>query len=243
MLKLSISLPSDWLAYLENNDHLLGNTLHLLHLLRSRSHRNTENRNKINETRQESSMIHSASTQSRQLQSLCSLELFFVFSRLWIMGTDGRTDNMCENSDHCRAWLWVGHVDQFKRRNKWWIFLPVRQKGHFDILDPRGRPQSRPAVITSFTQVVRPSVCTKPSKPSGMAAWIIDWRLYHESVPLDLPLRSDSPYRIAHLDLAMSEQELDGRWSSRKAAWRRRVLKAWSSSSGWSNDTSDSRAL
>ena len=37
--------------------------------------------------------------------------LLFCFSRFekW-----GRTDNMCENNDPYRSWLWVGRVDQFR---------------------------------------------------------------------------------------------------------------------------------
>ena len=40
--------------------------------------------------------------------------LLFCLSRLEKWGhTYGRTDNMCENNDPYRPWLWVGRVDQF----------------------------------------------------------------------------------------------------------------------------------
>ena len=50
-----------------------------------------------------------------QTHSLASSEhcfLLFCFSRFekW-----GRTDNMCENNDPYRPWLWVGRVDQFMK--------------------------------------------------------------------------------------------------------------------------------
>ena len=53
----------------------------------------------------------------------------------------------------------------------------------FATIDSRGQPQSRPVVITIFTQSVRPSVRPKTLKPShnhcrpglwGLAEWIID---------------------------------------------------------------------
>ena len=48
--------------------------------------------------------------QSRQLWTLFLLEICFVLLDLekW-----GRTDNMCDNNDHYRPWLWVGRVDQY----------------------------------------------------------------------------------------------------------------------------------
>ena len=52
---------------------------------------------KAKNTRQESSMIHSASPLSRPA---------VIFAWFWSFGTDGRTDNMCENSDHYRPGLW-----------------------------------------------------------------------------------------------------------------------------------------
>ena len=45
------------------------------------------------------------------------------------------------------------------------------------IIDPRGRPQSRPVVITIFTHVVRPSgtkLQITAGRDCGMAKWIID---------------------------------------------------------------------
>ena len=51
----------------------------------------------------------------------------------------------------------------------------------FTIIDPRGRPQSRPVVITIFTHVVRPSVTKLQNaatitagRDCGLAKWIID---------------------------------------------------------------------
>ena len=53
----------------------------------------------------------------------------------------------------------------------------------YSSIDPRGRPQSRPVVITIFTQVVCPSVRPEISnikrkitagRDCGMAKWIID---------------------------------------------------------------------
>ena len=48
-------------------------------------------------TRQESSMIHSASPQSRPA---------VIVAWFWSFGTDGQTYTLCENSDHYRSGLW-----------------------------------------------------------------------------------------------------------------------------------------
>ena len=36
----------------------------------------------------------------------------FKFVLFWLVGTDGRTDDMCKNNDPYRPRLWVGRVDQ-----------------------------------------------------------------------------------------------------------------------------------
>ena len=43
----------------------------------------------------------------------CFLLFCFVRCEKW-----GRTDNMCENNDPYRPWLWIGRVDQY--HNKFW---------------------------------------------------------------------------------------------------------------------------
>ena len=54
-----------------------------------------------------------------QTHSLASSEHCFClkFVLFWKVGTGvqtyGRTNNMCENNDPYRPWLWVGRVDQF----------------------------------------------------------------------------------------------------------------------------------
>ena len=48
-------------------------------------------------TRQGSSMIHSASPQSRPAA---------IVAWFWSFGTDGRTETLCENSDHYGPGLW-----------------------------------------------------------------------------------------------------------------------------------------
>ena len=60
-------------------------------------------------------MIHSADPQSRQYWTFVFTWNLFCFARFWKVGTDVRTDYMCENDDHYRPWLWVGRVDQYKR--------------------------------------------------------------------------------------------------------------------------------
>ena len=50
---------------------------------------------------------------------------------------EGRTDNMCENSDHYRSCLWVGRVDQLSRTPEWHEYrkddcaVVVKQIGEF----------------------------------------------------------------------------------------------------------------
>ena len=51
----------------------------------------------VSETRQVSSMIHSASPQSRPA---------VIVAWFWSFGTDGRSDTLCENSDHYRQGHW-----------------------------------------------------------------------------------------------------------------------------------------
>ena len=61
------------------------------------------------------------------------------FSRFWKVGMDGRTDDVCENSDHYLLWFCVGHEDQFYYRQK---------KGVIN--DPLGQSTVRPAVKIYF---------------------------------------------------------------------------------------------
>ena len=44
-------------------------------------------------------------------ENLFSLEICY-FVLFWKVGTDIWTDDMCENNDHYRPWLWAGLVDQ-----------------------------------------------------------------------------------------------------------------------------------
>ena len=57
----------------------------------------------------------------------------------------------------------------------------MSRHGCQELVDPRGRPQSRPVVITIFTQSVRPSVpklqnqaTITAGRDCGLAEWIID---------------------------------------------------------------------
>ena len=54
-------------------------------------------------------MIHSA----RPIVSPVANFVFCRFVFLDLKSGDGQTDNMCENNDPYRPWLWVGRVDQF----------------------------------------------------------------------------------------------------------------------------------
>ena len=68
---------------------------------------------KVKSTREVSSMIHSA----RPIVMPAVTIVFCCFVFLDLKSGDGvrrdvRTDNMCENNDPYRPWLWVGRVDQ-----------------------------------------------------------------------------------------------------------------------------------
>ena len=58
--------------------------------------------------RQVSSMIHSA----RPIVMKVANIVFCCVVFLDLKSGDGRTDNMCENNDPYRPWLWVGSLDQ-----------------------------------------------------------------------------------------------------------------------------------
>ena len=53
-------------------------------------------------------MIHSAIPTVSPVATI----VFCCFVLLDLKSGDERTDNMCENNDHYRPWLWVGRVDQ-----------------------------------------------------------------------------------------------------------------------------------
>ena len=57
-----------------------------------------------------SSMIHSA----RPTVSPVAIIISCCFVLLDFKSGDRWTDNMCENNDPYRTWLWVGRVDQLK---------------------------------------------------------------------------------------------------------------------------------
>ena len=57
-------------------------------------------------------MIHSARPTVSPVVNIVFAWNLFCYARFWKVGTDGRTDNMCENNDHYHPWLWVGQVDQ-----------------------------------------------------------------------------------------------------------------------------------
>ena len=62
---------------------------------------------KVNITRQlVSSMIHSAKPIVTPVANIVSIVLFFYISKVG-------TNNMWENNDPYRPWLWVGRVDQY----------------------------------------------------------------------------------------------------------------------------------
>ena len=66
-----------------------------------------------NEKKYKTGVINDPLGQTHNLAStLFSLEICFCFAIFWKVGTDGRTDNMCEYNDHYWPWLWVGRVDQ-----------------------------------------------------------------------------------------------------------------------------------
>ena len=54
-----------------------------------------------------------------------------------------------------------------------WLWTPSIIKRP-SVFDPRGRPQSRPVVITIFTQSVRPKTWKSSINHCGLAEWIID---------------------------------------------------------------------
>ena len=57
-------------------------------------------------------------TSARPTVSPVATIVFCCFVLLDLKSGDGRTDNMCENNDHYRPWLWVGWVDQqMKKQN------------------------------------------------------------------------------------------------------------------------------
>ena len=57
-------------------------------------------------------MIHSARPTISPVANIVFAWNLFCFARIWKVGMEVRTDNMCENNDHYRPWLWVGLVDQ-----------------------------------------------------------------------------------------------------------------------------------
>ena len=66
-----------------------------------------------NQTRQVLSMIHSArSTVPPSSDHYSHLKVVLICEILKVVPTTCETDDMRENSDHYRPWLWVGLVDQ-----------------------------------------------------------------------------------------------------------------------------------
>ena len=71
-----------------------------------------------------SSMIHSARLTVSPAVNIVFAWNLFCFARFWKVETNVRTDNLCENNDHYRQWLWVGLVDQ-----KRWSFCLLSHFG------------------------------------------------------------------------------------------------------------------
>ena len=67
----------------------------------------------IVETEQVSSMIPSTRPTVSPVVRIVFFWNMFCFARFFGKWGHVRTDNMCENNDHYRPWLWVGRVDQF----------------------------------------------------------------------------------------------------------------------------------
>ena len=66
------------------------------------------------ETKQVSSMIHSARRTASPVANIVFALNSLCFARFWKVGMDGWTEDMCENNDPYRPWLWVGRVDQIE---------------------------------------------------------------------------------------------------------------------------------
>ena len=63
-----------------------------------------------------SSMIHSVKPTVWPVTNI--VFTLFCFARFWKVRKGGRTDDMCENNDPYRSWLWVGRVNQFSARTR-----------------------------------------------------------------------------------------------------------------------------
>ena len=74
-----------------------------------------QNFRKTKQTRQVSSMIHSARPTVSPVANIIVFALICFVCEKWGR-TDGRTDDMRKNNDHYRPWLWVGLVDQLQLR-------------------------------------------------------------------------------------------------------------------------------
>ena len=75
--------------------------------------------------------------------------------------------------------------------------------GDICLVDPRGRPQSRPVVITIFTQSVRPSVSQSVPKlqnqaiiTAGRDCELAEWIIYDICLVISIFLHADSKYTM-----------------------------------------------
>ena len=57
-------------------------------------------------------MIHLARPTVSPVVNIVFTWQLFGYARFWAVRTYVRTDNLCENNDHYRPWLWVGRVVQ-----------------------------------------------------------------------------------------------------------------------------------
>ena len=67
--------------------------------------------------------------------SLMTPVLFVLFCAILKSG-DERTDDVCENNDHCRPWLWVGLVDQYTITFLvcfWFITIKIERRKHSNL--------------------------------------------------------------------------------------------------------------
>ena len=68
-----------------------------------------------NTYRQVSSMIHSARPIVTPVTNIVFCYFVFLDLKSGNRCTKGRSENMCENNDPYRPWLWVGRMDQYRQ--------------------------------------------------------------------------------------------------------------------------------
>ena len=77
-------------------------------------------------------MIHSARPTVLPVVNIVFTCFIFLDFEKW-----QQTDNMCENNDHYRPWMWVGRVDQY------WTVYCTRELFEIVLYDPQENNQIR----------------------------------------------------------------------------------------------------